>query len=237
MTQRDYEIIMGYFNKKGMSREQLNKAMDFENLTMQKEVAKDISKLLTEAGYKKSEKENAMTEFVRFVKGRSGSGEITWDEFVERLERLELDYSETGIRVQIISKYSYWEVFFNHFDLENLEDGDAKLTFNHNYYWDTENEKAYEILEKNEIDTESGTKDILIAIAEKWDELSEDNRDKVIQALYALNSTQYVDKSRMMFTKNDVEEITMTMADLVPQVGLRDYTITFVSGDMVHLRF
>lgn len=29
----------------------------------------------------------------------------------------------------------------------------------------------------------------------------------------------------------------MTNADLVPEVGLRDYTITFKDGDMIGLRF
>lgn len=41
----------------------------------------------------------------------------------------------------------------------------------------------------------------------------------------------------MMILKEDVEKIHRTNADLVPQMGLRDYTITFTNGEMVHLRF
>ena len=237
MTKRDYEVIMEYFNEKKMNREQLNEVLDFENLTMRKDIAKDVGKRLVDAGYKKSEKESAMRNFVRYVKSRSGSGDITWDEFVEKLKELDLEDSDFGIRVQRFSKYSYWEVFFNHFELRECEDGNMKLTFNHEYYWDSENEKAHEVLENLKIDTELEAVDVISAIANKWDDLSEDNRDNVIQALYALNATQYVDKSRMMIDSGDIEKITMSMADLVPQVGLRDYHITFVGGDSISLRF
>ena len=36
---------------------------------------------------------------------------------------------------------------------------------------------------------------------------------------------------------NEVKKITMTNADLVPEVGLRDYSIEFTDGDFISLRF
>ena len=50
-------------------------------------------------------------------------------------------------------------------------------------------------------------------------------------------TTQYVDRSRMVITNESIERITMSNADLVPQMGLRDYTITFINGEKVCLRF
>ena len=101
MTNKDYEIIMGYFNGKHIDREGLEKSCDFDNLTMTKDVTTDITKLLSDEGYKKSESQNAIKQFVGFVKSRSGSGEITWDGLIKDLKNLELAESEFGIRVQI----------------------------------------------------------------------------------------------------------------------------------------
>ena len=127
MTNRQINAINGYFNSKHMDRKQLEEALDFENLTMDKKYIPEIMELL-KAG-KDEVGENVIRNFVRFVKERSGSGEITWDELVARLNGLSLDLSDFGIRVQRFSKYSYWEVFFNHFDLVDYEDGNVKLTF------------------------------------------------------------------------------------------------------------
>lgn len=55
MTNKDYEIIMGYFNGKHIDREGLEKSCDFDNLTMTKDVTTEITKLLSDEGYKKSE--------------------------------------------------------------------------------------------------------------------------------------------------------------------------------------
>lgn len=52
MTNKDYEIIMGYFNGKHIDREGLEKSCDFDNLTMTKDVTTDITKLLSDEGYK-----------------------------------------------------------------------------------------------------------------------------------------------------------------------------------------
>ena len=41
----------------------------------------------------------------------------------------------------------------------------------------------------------------------------------------------------MNLDKDMVEKITMSGADLVPEVGLRDYFIQFVGGDSISLRF
>ena len=38
MTNKDYEIIMGYFNGKHIDREGLEKSCDFDNLKMTKDV-------------------------------------------------------------------------------------------------------------------------------------------------------------------------------------------------------
>ena len=237
MRKQDYEIIMGYFNSKKMDRTALEATMDFDTLTMSKDVAKDVSKLLVDAGYKKADAEKAMKNFVRYVKSRSGSGEITWEEFVAKLKVLYLEDSEFGIRVQRFSKYSYWEVWFNHYDITNYEDGKAKVTFNQEYYDDTERERAYEVLESKDIDTELEASKVIEQVANKWDSLGEDDRDALISALNAIHATQYVDKSRMSINNDMIEKITMTNADLVPEVGLRDYYITFVGGDSISLRF
>lgn len=235
MTNKQITTITGYFDKKGMDRKQLEAVLDFDNLTMDEKYVPEIMELLKAGDDEVGE--NIIRNYVCFVKNRSGSGEITWDEFIVRLKDLYLEDSDFGIRVQRFSKYSYWEVFFNHFDISDYENGDAKLTFNNEYYYDTENEKAYETLEKYGIDTELETSKVISQIADKWDSLSEDDRDEVISALNALNTTQYVDKSRVDIVKNMIDKITMTNADLVPEVGLRDYTITFAGGDMIGLRF
>lgn len=74
-------------------------------------------------------------------------------------------------------------------------------------------------------------------IAAKWGQLSEDEKDNMISALNAIYTTQYIDKSRMSLNKNMIEKISMSGADLVPEVGLRDYFIQFTGGDSVSLRF
>lgn len=237
MTRQDYIIIMGYFNAKKMDRKELETALDFDNLTMREDVKKNVAKSLSDAGYKKSEAENAIKEYVCYVKSRSGSGEITWDELIKRLNDLCLDDSEFGIRVQRFSKEAYWEVFFNHFDITKYDDGVAKLTFNHEYYWETENEKAYETLDKYGIGTNLKALETISQIAEKWDKLSDDDKDEIISAISASTDTHYVDKSRVDITNDQIDKITMSNADLVPEVGLRDYTIRFNSGEMICLKF
>lgn len=237
MTRQDYEIIMGDFNGKKMDRVALEATMDFETLAMSNDVAKEISKLLMDADYKKSEAEKAIKNFVRYVKSRSGKGKITWEEFIAKLKELELEDSDFGIRVQRFSKYSYWEVWFNHFDVVDHEEGKATITFNQEYYDETEREKAYEVLESKDINTELEASKVIEQIANKWDALDVNDKDALISALNAIHVTQYVDKSRMSINSDMIEEITMTNADLVPQVGLRDYFIKFVGGDSISLRF
>lgn len=237
MTKQDYEIIMKYYSKKEMDRVVLEATMDYENLTMTKEVAEDVSKLLVEAGYEKSEVKGAIKSFVYFVKSRSGSGEITWDEFIAKLNELCLEDSDFGIRVQRFSKYSYWEVWFNHFNITEHEDNDAELIFDKDWYEDTERDNAYDVLWKQGIDTEMDTSKVVMQISEKWNDASKEEREDLISALNTLYVTQYVDKSRMNISKNMIEKITMTNADLIPEVGLRDYHITFVGGDSISLRF
>ena len=82
------------------------------------------------------------------------------------------------------------------------------------------------------IESSKGTK-----AASLPDDVSKEERESLISALNALYVTQYVDKSRMNISKNMIERITMTNADLVPEVGLRDYHITFTGGDSISLRF
>ena len=233
MTNRQINAINGYFNSKHMDRKQLEEALDFENLTMDKKYIPEIMELL-KAG-KDEVGENVIRNFVRFVKERSGSGEITWDELVARLNGLSLDLSDLGIRVQRFSKYSYWEVFFNHFDLVDYEDGNVKLTFDQKWYEDAETEIAYEFLADQDIDTDENK--IMSQIAAKWGQLTEEEKDNMISALNTIYATQYVDKSRMSLNKDMIEKISMSGADLVPEVGLRDYYIEFIGGDSISLRF
>lgn len=237
MTSKEHSIIMGYFNNKKVSREELEKLLDFENLTMESNTASEISKLLKDSPEVESDPQRVIKDFVRFVRERSGTGEITWDELISRLKELELEYSDFGIRVQRFSKPAYWEIFFNHFKTTDYEDGNVKLTFNQEYYEETENEKAYEVLSERDIDTDSEFGNVMLQIAEKWDGLSEDDKDNMISALDAICATHYVDKSRVDILSNEVKKITMTNADLVPEVGLRDYSIEFLDGDFISLRF
>lgn len=236
MTNKEHSIIMGYFNNKKVSREELEKLLDFENLTMEANTASEISKLLKESPEVESDPQRVIRNFVRFVRERSGSGEITWDEFISRLKESGLEYSDFGIRVQRFSKTAYWEVFFNHFSTTDSEDGVVKLTFNQEYYEETERENAYEILFVHDIDTDSGT-GIMSQVAAKWEKLSEDEQDEMVSALDAIYATHYVDKSRVDIMNNEVKRITMSNADLVPEVGLRDYNIEFTDGDYIGLRF
>lgn len=235
MTSKQIMTITGYFDKKGMDRKQLESVLDFDNLTMDEKYIPEIMELLKSGDDEVGE--NIIRNYVRFVKDRSGSGDITWDDFLKQLNKLYLEDSEFGIRVQRFSKEAYWEVFFNHFDITNYEDGVAKLTFDHDYYEDTENEKAYETLDKYGIGTNLKALETISQIAEKWDKLSDDDKDEIISAISAGTDTHYVDKSRVDITNNQIEKITMTNADLVPEVGLRDYTIRFNNGEMICLRF
>lgn len=218
MTSKEHSIIMGYFNNKKVSREELEKLLDFENLTMEANTASEISKLLKESPEVESDPQRVIKNFVLFVRERSGSGEITWDELISRLKELELEYSDFGIRVQRFSKPAYWEIFFNHFNTIDYENGVVKLTFNQEYYEETERENAYEVLFEHDIDTDSEESNIMSQIAEKWDGLSEEDRDSMISALNAIYAAHYVDKSRVDIINNEVKKITMTNADLVPEV-------------------
>lgn len=234
MTENQINTINRYFDSKHMDREQLEAALDFENLTMDKEYIPEIMELL-KAG-EDEVGEHIIRNYVLFVKGRSGSGEITWDGLISRLKELEPEYSSFGIRVQRFSKPAYWEIFFNHFSTTDFEDGNVKLTFNQEYYDETERESAYEILFGHDINTDS-EESIISQVAVKWDGLSEDDKDSMVSALDAIYSTHYVDKSRVDINKNEVRKIVMTNADLVPGVGLRDYSLELTDGTFIFLRF
>ena len=236
MTSKEHSIIMGYFNDKKVSRAELEKLLDFENLTMESNTASEISKLLKESPEVESDPKRVIKNFVRFVKERSGFGEITWDELISRLKELELEYSDFGIRVQRFSKPAYWEIFFNHFNTTDYEDGNVKLTFNQEYYEEAERENAYEFLSDHDIDTDSET-NIVSQVAAKWDGLPEEDKDSMFSALDAIYATHYVDKSRVDIMSNEVKKITMSNADLVPQMGLRDYSLELTDGSCIELRF
>lgn len=237
MTSKEHSIIMEYFNNRKVSREELEKLLDFENLTMESNAASEISKLLKESPEVESDPQRVIKNFVRFVRERSGSGEITWDEFISRLKELELEYSDFGIRVQRFSKPAYWEIFFNHFGTTDYEDGNVKLTFDQEYYEEAERENAYEVLSDHDIDTDSEFGNVMLQIAEKWEGLSEDDKDNMMSALDAICATHYVDKSRVNINKNEIKTITMSNADLVPQMGLRDYSLELTDGSYIALRF
>lgn len=234
MTNKQINTINGYFNNKHMERKQLEAVLDFDNLTMDEKYIPEIMELLKSGEDEVGE--NVIKNYVRFVKERSGSGEITWDELILRLKDLELEYSDYGIRVQRFSKPAYWEIFFNHFSTTGYEDGNVKLTFDQKYYDETERENAYEILFEHDIDTDLETS-IMSQVTAKWEKLSEDEQDELVSALDAIYVTHYVDKSRVDIMNNEVKKITMTNADLVPEVGLRDYNIEFTDGDFISLRF
>ena len=129
MTNKQIMTITGYFDKKGMDRKQLESVLDFDNLTMDEKYIPEIMELLKSGDDEVCE--NIIRNYVRFVKNRSGSGEITWDDFLKQLDKLYLEDSEFGIRVQRFSKETYWEVFFDHFDIKDWEDGKAMVIFNH----------------------------------------------------------------------------------------------------------
>ncbi len=235
MTNNQINTINRYFDSKHMDRRQLEAVLDFDNLTMDEKYISEIRELLksdeNEAG------EDIIKGYVRFVKSRSGSGEITWDEFMTRLDVLALEYSDFGIRVQRFSKPAYWEIFFNHFDITDYEDGDIKLTFNQKWYEDAETEIAYEFLSDQGINMDSENDNIMSQVTAKWDKLSDDEKDNIISALNTIYATHYVDKSRVDVMKSSIKRITMSNADLVPEVGLRDYSIEFTDGDFISLRF
>lgn len=235
MTNKQINAINGYFNSKNMDRKQLETVLDFDNLTIDEKYIPEIMELLRSGEDEVGE--NVIKNYVRFVKERSGSGEITWDELISRLKELELEYSDFGIRVQRFSKPAYWEIFFNHFKTTDYENGVVKLTFNQEYYEESERENAYEVLSDHDIDTDSGFGKVMLQIAEKWDGLSEDDKDNMISALDAIYATHYVDKSRVDIINNEVKKIIMTNADLVPEVGLRDYRLELTDGSYIELRF
>lgn len=235
MTNKQINTINRYFDNKHMDRKQLEAVLDFDNLTMDEKYIPEIMKLLKSGEDEVGE--NIIKNYVRFVKRRSGAGEITWDEFISRLKKLELEYSDYGIRVQRFSKSAYWEIFFNHFSTTDYEDGNVKLTFDQEYYEEAERENAYEVLFEHDIDTDSEENNIMSQVAAKWNELSEEDKDSIISAFDAIYATHYVDKSRVDIINNEVKKITMTNADLVPEVGLRDYSLELADGNYIDLRF
>lgn len=235
MTNNQINTINRYFDSKHMDRRQLEAVLDFDNLTMDKKYMSEIREL-----FKSNENESIediIKGYVHFVKSRSDSGVITWDEFMIRLDVLALEYSDFGIRVQRFSKPAYWEIFFNHFDITDHEDGDVKLTFNQKWYEDAETEIAYEFLSDQDIDTHSENGNIMSQVATKWDKLADDEKDNIISALNTIYATHYVDKSRIDIMKSSIKRITMSNADLVPEVGLRDYNVEFTDGSFIGLRF
>lgn len=234
MTNKQINTINRYFDGKHMDRKQLEAVLDFDNLTMDEKYIPEIMELL-KAG-EDEVGENVIKNYVRFVKGRSGSGEITWDEFISKLKDLELEYSNFGIRVQRFSKPAYWEIFFNHFSTTEYEDGVVKLTFDLEYYDEAEKETAYEVLCEHDIDTDSKT-NIISQVAAKWDGMTEEEKDIMISALDAIYVIHYVDKSRVDIVNSEIKKIVMSNADLVPEAGLRDYILEFTDGSCMDLRF
>ena len=235
MTNNQINTINRYFDSKHMDRRQLEAVLDFDNLTMDKKYMSEIREL-----FKSNENESIediIKGYVHFVKSRSDSGVITWDEFMIRLDVLALEYSDFGIRVQRFSKPAYWEIFFNHFDITDHEDGDVKLTFNQKWYEYAETEIAYEFLSDQDIDTHSENGNIMSQVATKWDKLADDEKDNIISALNTIYASHYVDKSRIDIMKSSIKRITMSNADLVPEVGLRDYNVEFTDGSFIGLRF
>ena len=235
MTNNQINTINRYFDSKHMDRRQLEAVLDFDNLTMDKKYMSEIREL-----FKSNENESIediIKGYVHFVKSRSDSGVITWDEFMIRLDVLALEYSDFGIRVQRFSKPAYWEIFFNHFDITDHEDGDVKLTFNQKWYEYAETEIAYEFLSDQDIDTHAENGNIMSQVATKWDKLADDEKDNIISALNTIYATHYVDKSRIDIMKSSIKRITMSNADLVPEVGLRDYNVEFTDGSFIGLRF
>ena len=235
MTNNQINTINRYFDSKHMDRRQLEAVLDFDNLTMDKKYMSEIREL-----FKSNENESIediIKGYVHFVKSRSDSGVITWDEFMTRLDVLALEYSDFGIRVQRFSKPAYWEIFFNHFDITDYEDGDIKLTFNQKWYEDAETEIAYEFLSDQGVNMDAENDNIMSQVAAKWDKLADDEKDNIISALNTIYATHYVDKSRIDIMKSSIKRITMSNADLVPEVGLRDYNVEFTDGSFIGLRF
>lgn len=235
MTNNQINTINRYFDSKHMDRRQLEAVLDFDNLTMDKKYMSEIREL-----FKSNENESIediIKGYVHFVKSRSDSGVITWDEFMTRLDVLAIEYSDFGIRVQRFSKPAYWEIFFNHFDITDHEDGDVKLTFNQKWYEDAETEIAYEFLSDQGINMDAENDNIMSQVAAKWDKLADDEKDNIISALNTIYVTHYVDKSRIDIMKSSIKRITMSNADLVPEVGLRDYNVEFTDESFIGLRF
>lgn len=235
MTNNQINTINRYFDSKHMDRRQLEAVLDFDNLTMDKKYMSEIREL-----FKSNENESIediIKGYVHFVKSRSDSGVITWDEFMTRLDVLALEYSDFGIRVQRFSKPAYWEIFFNHFDITDYEDGDIKLTFNQKWYEDAETEIAYEFLSDQGVNMDAENDNIMSQVAAKWDKLADDEKDNIISALNTIYVTHYVDKSRIDIMKSSIKRITMSNADLVPEVGLRDYNVEFTDESFIGLRF
>jgi hypothetical protein len=235
MTNNQINTINRYFDSKHMDRRQLEAVLDFDNLTMDKKYMSEIREL-----FKSNENESIediIKGYVHFVKSRSDSGVITWDEFMTRLDVLALEYSDFGIRVQRFSKPAYWEIFFNHFDITDHEDGDVKLTFNQKWYEDAETEIAYEFLSDQGINMDAENDNIMSQVAAKWDKLADDEKDNIISALNTIYVTHYVDKSMIDIMKSSIKRITMSNADLVPEVGLRDYNVEFTDESFIGLRF
>lgn len=235
MEKEHYYIISEYFSNKNMDRMQLERVLNFETLTMEEEHMSELLKKLDE-----KDEENAraiVKRYVHFVKNRSTNGVITWEALIARLKILNLAESPFGIRVQRFSNNSYWEIFFNHFVVTEYENGEEELSFDNEWYLEAKNENAYEVLSKNGIEFDDNVKEVFEQISNKWDELSNEEIDEIVSAIHTIFSTQYVDKSKVNISKSKIKNITMSGADLVPEVGLRDYLISFENGDSIYLRF
>ena len=133
--------------------------------------------------------------------------------------------------------YSYYKLYFNHFKVQKCPYGAEKLTFDCCDYYDEKRDDANCSFEQYDIEIEGKTaEEVFTQIVEKWKELSHNAREELI---LAVNNYLPKDasKSRVDICSSNIEKITMTNADLVPGMGLRDYGITFRDGSYIELRF
>ncbi len=131
-------------------RKEFNELFDFEKETLRPDVYDECKKVLTIKIMEENPDYSVETEeiqdcikssiayFIRWVKARSESGNITWDELVSRLHNIPWEETEFGVRIQNFGKV-YYELYFNY--MQDLHNGCLKF-YNAEYPKDTDSDEC-----------------------------------------------------------------------------------------------
>ncbi|MBQ2882506.1 MAG: hypothetical protein IJE43_01855 [Alphaproteobacteria bacterium] len=175
-------------------RKKFNALFDFEKETLRPDVYDECKKVLTvkimeeNSDYSVETREvqdcikSSIAYFIRWVKARSESGNITWDELVNHLHNIPWEETEFGVRIQRFGK-AYYELHFNY--MQDLHNGCMKF-YNAEYPEDTDNDgcvidmASYVAIVSDDIETiHMGYADLIYEVGLRDVTISYTNGEKV----------------------------------------------------------